>query len=231
MRAAVAGLFLLFGAAEAAAGAWPREDGATFVAIGQTFSTGLRTLLAPNQTIDGYSSLYAEYGLTSKLTLGLDAAQGSGPDASLRTALVFARYPLGQSPWGDLFAADLGLGWREDSRDGNSARLRAGLAWGRGFETGWGPGWMGIEGSAELLTATNDQIFKADATLGLKPTPKWMLILQAQTGRYNATEPILRIAPSVVRAIGSRGHLQFGLERTVAGGDTIGVRLGAWFSF
>lgn len=230
MRRALTGLLLLV-AGPVWAGAWPREQGRTFVSLSQTFSTGVETLLAPTQTLTAWTGLYAEYGLTGKLTVGLDAGTGSGPDASIGTGLVFARYPVWQSAGGQRVAADLGIGWRNDSEEGQDLRIRPGLAWGRGFESRWGQGWLGVEVSAEWLMPSQQQIYKADFTAGIKPDDRWMLIGQVQTGRYPDSGALIRIAPSVVRAIGPMTHLQLGLEATVLGDDSIGGKLGLWFEF
>ena len=64
--------------AGALAGAWPRPKGETFLSFGQEFSTGATTLLGAVTDIRSWSSVYAEYGLTDRLTIGLDAGLGDG---------------------------------------------------------------------------------------------------------------------------------------------------------
>lgn len=230
MRAAAAGIILALSAFRAEAGAWPREEGKTFVSLSQVFTTGTQSLLAPTETLTSYSSIYAEYGLTGTLTIGFDAAYGAGPEARLATGIAFVRRPIWESPSGHRFAADFGVGWRTESGD-QDVRLRPGVAWGRGFETAWGGGWMGIDASAELMLPSDDTAFKADFTTGLKPSDDWTVILQVQSGRYPGSGAIVRLAPSVVRAIGERSHVQLGLDATVLGDDSIGVKLATWFSF
>ena len=234
MRATLSGLMMLTALAlpeGARAGAWPREPGGFFLALSQSLSSGTPSLLAPDLSFRSYTSFYGEYGWSERLTLGLDGAYGWGPEADLWTGLVFARWALGETAAGDRFAIDLGLGRRIDSEDGRDARARLGLAWGRGFESGWGPGWMGIESSAERLVPADDTIYKADFTLGLKPDDRWMLILQLQSGLYPEADPLVRLAPSVVRRFGEHVHGQFGLEATVAGERSYGLKFGTWLSF
>jgi hypothetical protein len=221
----------LCAAVPALAGAWPREKGETFLSLSQSVSSGSPALLAPDQSFRSFSSVYAEYGLTDRLTIGLDAAYGWGPEADLWTGLAFARWPLAETAAGNRFAMDFGLGRRIDSGEGTDLRARLGLAWGRGFESGWGPGWMGIEGSAERLIPANDQVYKADFTIGLKPDADWMLILQLQTGLYPEADPLARIAPSVARRITDRLRAQLGVDTTIAGARSYGVKLSAWWSF
>ena len=94
MRTLIGGLMLALAATEAAAGAWPRPKGETFVSIATRQSTGARTLIAAVQDIESYNSIYVEHGLTDRLTVGLDAGRATGPDETVDAALVFARLPI-----------------------------------------------------------------------------------------------------------------------------------------
>ena len=175
--------------------------------------------------------------VTPKLTIGLDA--GVGIDASLSTGmespvnawLAFLRYPIWVGEGGNRFAAQIGAGTQTEPDYGQQARLRPGLSWGRGFESRWGGGWFGIEASAEYRFKSEDFAFKADYTAGIKPSEKWMLIFQLQTGRYGAEDTIVRLAPSVVRKMGKRMHLQLGGIASVAGDDALGLKFATWFEF
>lgn len=231
MRIPLICLLLLACAGPALAGAWPRARATTFLSLAQAFTTGSRPLLAPGEEITSYTSIFAEYGLTDDLTLGFDAAYGTGADTALRTGIAFARLPFWRNAGPHHFAADFGIGYRDDGTDGQDLRLRPGLAWGRGFESGWGNGWLGVEASAEWLTPSDQTILKADFTSGLKPDENWMLILQLQTGRYPDSGALIRLAPSVVRAMGDSSHLQIGLDATVLGDDSLGFKLATWFTF
>lgn len=230
MRTLIAGLMIALVATEAAAGAWPRPKGETFVSVASRWSTGARTLIAAVQDIQSYNSIYAEHGLTDRWTVGLDAGQGRGPDEVVNAALVFARLPV-WSPGENKVAADFGVGLLDDGVDGPQTRLRPGLAWGRGFESRWGGGWLGIEASYEYRLPNGDTAAKADFTAGLKPNDRWMGILQVQTGAYPDSDPIVRLAPSVVRKLGKRSHLQVGGLAPIAGDDAYGAMVALWFSF
>ena len=204
MRMPIAAVLFALAATEAAAGAWPRPKGETFVSIATRQSTGARTLIGAVQDLHNYTSVYAEYGLTERLTLGLDAGHGSGPDEAVDAALVFARLPV-WSPGEHKVAADLGFGLLADGVEPTQTRIRPGLAWGRGFESRWGGGWLGMEASYEIRLPSGEHAAKADFTAGLKPKEGWMGILQLQAGAYTDAEaPILRLAPSVVRQVGRR---------------------------
>jgi hypothetical protein len=246
MRGFLFALSLLCCAAQAGAGAWPRARGEAFISVSHAASTGTRTLLAPQLDLNQYTSLYAEYGLTSRLTLGFDAGYGFGDnsgdgsgdgssdgfgDNSVRAGSVFARYPLYSDDAGHRFAAQLGLGLIEDAPDGRQSRVIPALAWGYGFASRWGGGWMGIEGSADIRHPSGDVVWKADLTLGLKPTERWMAILQVQNGLFPGSEPQMRVAPSVVRQLSGRANLQAGVFAGVRGDESLGAKLALWLTF
>jgi hypothetical protein len=230
MRAPLSALLLLAAASQVEAGAWPREPGAVFLSFSSTLSTGAETLLAPLTDIRSASQVFAEYGLSETWTLGLDALRATGDDATLTAGLVSLRRPVWRGDGGGIAAAELGLGFLDDA-DGTQARVRPGLSWGRGFESLRGGGWLGVESSVELRLPSGDTAVKADFTAGLKPTDTWMLIAQVQTGLYPDADPIVRLAPSVVRRLGPKSHAQLGLLGSVAGDDAVGVKLAFWFSF
>lgn len=225
------GIFLLLLAARSVeAGAWPRAEGEVFVSTSYTLTTGARTLLAATEDLRSYGSLYAEYGLTPGWTLGVDAGIGRGTDDRVTAALAFLRHPLWHSDGGQWLAAALGLGTLEDA-EGRQSRVRPGLDWGRGFESRWGGGWIGVESSLEWRLPTGNVAAKADFTAGLKPDERWMLILQLQSGHYPDAGTLVRLAPSAVRRLGPRSQLQLGLIAPVAGDDALGVTLATWFTF
>lgn len=234
--ALAAGLALPFADATAArAGAWPRERGEVFLSFGQQASTGATTLLGAVTDIRSWSSVYAEYGLTGRLTVGLDAGLGHGRDQRVEAVLGFARLPV-WSPGAHRVAVDLGLGTLATTDAGRQTRVRVGLAWGRGLAGGtrrWmrAGGWLGMEASAELREPAGEVALKADFTAGLKPGARWMLIGQAQTGYYPDVGGVVRLAPSVVRKLSERSHLQLGATAEVVGAPALGLSGAVWFSF
>lgn len=237
MHRILTSLMLAILAGPAGAGAWPREKGTAFVSVSHAASTGTRTLLTPMMTISNYTGLYAEYGLTERLTLGLDAGFGGEPESieadayEVRAAAVFLRHPLWSDDSGHRTALQLGFGTLRDSSDGDQTRIIPALAWGYGFESRFGGGWMGIDASAEFRRPSGDTVWKADATFGLKPTEAWMGILQIQSGLYPDAAPLVRIAPSVVRRLGPRLSVQLGGFAGIEGDDSLGGKLALWLTF
>lgn len=213
------------------AGAWPREAGTAFVSAGQTFSTGGRNLVAALADLRSFSSLYAEYGLTPDITLGAELSHARSLDAGLTAGMVFVRRPVWRTETGQIVSIEIGAGTRDDGEDLRESRLRAGLSWGLGFESRWGAGWTGVDASAEMRVPSRDMVYKADFTAGIKPNDRLMLIGQVQTGLYPGADPLIRLAPSVVRRFGKSTHIQIGVEAGVLGDDAVGLKLATWWTF
>lgn len=206
-------------------GAWPREAGTVFVSFSQELTDSRGRSNSPEA---GHSSLYAEIGFENRLTLGLDTGRNNHfKDWKL---LVFLRRPLDDGTGVNRYAVELGLG--KGSGDDSGPRIHTGLSWGRGLTTRWGPGWSGIEGSYEWRPDNGKRVWKADLTLGIKPSDRHIWMMQVQSGDYPGASPYLRLSPSYVRRIG-RGEtrLQLGLSYDLTGHPTHGIKLGSWMSF
>ena len=229
MRAYAAALILALAlsAGPAQPGPWPREAGTGFLSLSHSLS---EDRARPGRPASGYSAVYGEYGLGAGLTLGLDA--GRGEAYGDWSALLFLRRPLDGGHGPHRFAAEFGVGRIGADGADPQAVLRPGLSWGRGMETAWGDGWATLESYAEYRLNDEETALKADLTLGVKPGPDRMLILQFQSGDYPGARPYLRLAPSYVHRLG-RGEtfLEIGLKAGLAGDETQGLKLGLWRSF
>lgn len=201
----------------AKAGAWPRAKGQTFLATtGQVDApddTGLR-----RQSF----TLYAEYGATERLTLGLDL----GGDALRMTkTIAFARWPIGRPAQKLKIAVEMGLGQVSEVN-----ALRPGLSLGRGLTLWKRQGWAAFDGRAVVFGG--DQVtLESDLTFGLDITARGKVMAQVQTGRPAAGRAYARFAPSYVYAVRPGAHLEFGVILPLSGGGERGVKLGLWRSF
>lgn len=217
----------LVGPWSAAAGAWPRGAGQVFLSYGATLSVP-RAGLAPGATAKRDHSILAETGLTARLTFGLDLHRTAG--AGYGTAQAFLRYsrPL---TGGHVIALDAGAALRQRPGRPDEGALRLGLGWGKGTSTRWGDGWAGLDGQATWGLDSGRWEAKLDATAGLKPTDRTMLILQLQGSRAAGAVPYLRGTGSVVRRLSPRLALEAGLSAGLVNTDEIGVILGTWLEF
>ncbi|HMB13679.1 MAG TPA: hypothetical protein VKN37_06695 [Roseovarius sp.] len=201
----------------ALAGAWPREKGTVFLSLaGQAEGPDEHGIYRQNFT------LYAEYGLTDRLTLGVDA----GGDALRMTkAIGFLRWPLGRTDRRVKLAFELGAG----QVDGENA-LRPVLSLGRGVEIGKRHGWLAADGRAILFTGGGMSL-EADLTFGLSITKRSKVILQIQAGQPDLGDAYTRFAPSFVFETKPGAHIEFGLIEPLIGGGERGLKLGLWRKF
>lgn len=199
------------------AGAWPRAKGQTFLA-----TTG--QVDAPDEAGIARQSftLYAEHGVTERLTLGLDL----GGDALRMTkAIAFARWPIGRDARDLKIAVEIGLG--EVSEQG---AVRPGLSLGRGL-TLWGrQGWAAFDGRAVVFNG-GEVTLESDVTLGLNLGARDKVLAQIQTGRPAGGRTYVRFAPSYIHETKPNSYLEFGVILPLSGGGERGVKLGLWRSF
>ncbi|SLN15270.1 hypothetical protein ROA7450_00335 [Roseovarius albus] len=206
---------LALSTAQVQAGAWPREKGSVFLSYSLEIETE-----APYQT---YGTIYGEYGVTDKLTLGLDLG---GDDTVSDKAFVFARYPGKPAAVGILSAWEIAIGMAE-----NELAFRPGVSIGRGIKWVEIDGWLGLETRSIIFSNGLAGDFEADATLGLSVTKQSKLIFQLQ-GRIPPIEPAyIKLAPSYIFEQRSGRHLEAGIITGVMGTDELKLKFGAWHHF
>ncbi len=212
----------LLAAGPAWGGAWPRPPGEVFLSL--RFD---RDQPAQGEASNSVSA-YGEYGLSARWTLIGQFSNSTQPWTPSRAAIGL-NFALSAPDATNRWAVGFGVSTPPDVMGAMmEARGEVSLHWGRGFESRWGGGWLGMESSLEYRTPGSDTIFKADFTAGLKPTDNWMLIAQLQTGIYPEA-PVVRLAPSVVRRLGPRLHMQVGALVGLTGDDGIGVKASFWY--
>ncbi|WP_323006636.1 hypothetical protein [Pseudorhodobacter sp.] len=216
---------VLFGwiAVSAQAGAWPREQGAVFIA------------LSADQV---GSQMYAEYGMRKDWTIGLEVSMPQG--RRLPDVTQFVQHPVWRGR-----TAILSAGVAAELRETTAAAalphlkgiseiaLRAGLFWGKGFETRIGGGWATVDAQVEKLVTTDwlDQglTYKLDLGFGLKPHDRLMLMGQAQLW-HRAGNQNLRLETSAAWALGPT-HLVISPSVGVIGPKEPRLKLGLWVEF
>ncbi|MFN3823079.1 MAG: hypothetical protein ACK4RN_03780 [Pseudorhodobacter sp.] len=225
MRGRLALVIWLCAAPAVAAGPWPRDKGAGFVAIS---SDGTR------------QQIHAEYGIGADWTLGVEATRAKGH--AQPSVAGFVHHPVWRGKGGAILSAGLAVETRESLAARSWAHMagtgelavRAGLFWGKGFESRWGNGWMVLEAQVERVV-TKDWIGarhsgKLDATIGLSPHDRIKLMVQAQGWMRQGGKPQLRIEPAAAVKFG-RAHLVAAPSVGVLGPRDARVKLGLWLDF
>ncbi|MBV0911014.1 hypothetical protein [Anianabacter salinae] len=216
-------LMMLFLATPAQAGPWPRDKGETFVALSQRLS-GDPVLVFTGRARPGSTAmLYAEHGLTPRLTFVLDGGydQGTGRmdvTVALRRGLTLGAHKLAVTAG----AGAEGPAWE--------ARGLIGAHWGRGFALGNRRGWVAADAAA-LWRQTSGVAVKADLTVGLALSEAWSILLQANWGEYSGGGDHLRVGPGLIWAVDDRRRLALSVDKDLMRQDAYGITLGVWQTF
>ncbi|TCO72131.1 hypothetical protein [Rhodovulum euryhalinum] len=225
----------LAAAGSAAAGAWLREDGAAMLAFS-------------HEVMEGggghYTAVYGEYGLSERLTIGIDAGIGAAPDDW--KAVAFARMGREFDWLPGRVAAEIGLGAAGSSKASVAAIVQPGLSWGHSFETGAGWAWVNLDAkgvfhltpSSEEAPATTaglpmalDEGCKIDLTLGLNLSPRSQLSLEMRFEDPAEGARSLRLVPGIARRLGTRGWVTLGGIVDLRNDGALGLVLGSRIDF
>lgn len=213
---------LLFLPQMAEAGAWPRERGKGFISAGATLNWPQAVLSAGSGSAPHpktYTTFYLEYGLTDRITLGLDLGRAvSGKDKTV----AFVQFPLRNQDAGPKVALQLGFG-----QVGGDTVLRPGLA------VGWGlhKGWISAEGMVEIGLDGSGTDMKLDMTWGRNLPRDRKLILQMQLGAPSDDPVFARFAPSIVFPLRGDFKAEVGATWGLTGDEDVGIKFGLWSKF
>ncbi|MFY0309919.1 hypothetical protein ACFMBG_08460 [Leisingera sp. D0M16] len=215
-----------FAAALALALAQPAAGGAWLEHPGQGFASASATYRHTGSTTEHELGYYGAYGISPKLTLGVDLSQTADVSGH---ALVFARLPLRK---GDRYrlAVEAGAG-------GNHVRglwqlmQKTTLSYGRSIKTGRGSGWLAIDAAYELRNSGQEAIWKLDTTIGLNRPGKAAPMLQAEASKPDGGQFSYTVTPALRYPLKHRRELLIGLEYRQAGQRSLGLKLGLWQKF
>lgn len=208
-------------------GAWPREEGKVFLSFATRLSMpkdvlrmGADALVtAQSGPLQQYDTIYLEYGLTPKVTLGIDYGRSVSGGSKL---VGFVQHPLSKEGANTKVAFQLGLGEIQDERV-----VRPGLMIGWPLKQGW----VAVDTFLEYAPATQRADIKLDATAGFHLKNDRNILLQIQAGESTSDPPFIRFAPSYVFKSGKRSKTVLGLTWGLKGDDSVGVKIGAWAEF
>lgn len=211
---------------EANAGAWQRAEGALYASASARLSWPKDLVSHGSLDPNGqYYTLYMEYGLTDRVTLGLDMGRSvSGAGKSIG----FVQLPVRNKEKGLKVSAALGLGQIE-----GDPVIRPGLSVGLGHK--WG--WINADGFAEVGINSDETDFKLDVTFGFNaPSHRFLrdgtkLIVQFQSGAPYGDAMFVRLAPSVVVPLRNNLSIEVGGSWGIFGDDNFGALLGLWSDF
>lgn len=204
------------------AGPWARGDG-------KIFASSSIFLKWPNgrdfDRPDVYGAAYVEYGVSGRITLGIDAGSPDYMDTSRTKAIGFLRYTLTPSDARHQFAVDLGAGV-----DNGDALARIGLSYGTGWTLGTLSGWVTLDGFG--LHAPQTDVTKAAADLTVGVTAQNMkYMVQLSASQTNAGQQTAAIKPSVVRKINKSTYVELGAVFGLINKPDPELKIGIWKEF
>ena len=255
------GLGLLGPSPAALAGAWTLDAGAGQVLVGGTLSTSDLVFNPARQMQDAprynkfESQALLEYGVTEHFTAivgpGLQDIHIEAPVNAERAGLGYTdlggRYQLLQADsW--VVSGQVLLRLPGTTENANPAAIgytdvqtdvRALL--GHSFVLGSMPAFIDLEAAQRFCTAGAPDEFHADLTFGVRPAPRWLLLVQSfnvlsegsGTWGYSSYD-YEKAQLSVVYAVSAALSLQVGGFSTYAGRNALqenGLVLGAWYKF
>ncbi|SEV92363.1 hypothetical protein SAMN04488515_0249 [Cognatiyoonia koreensis] len=226
-------LIALLAGQPALSGAWAREKGEWFIAFGGNFwlSDGSELPVHYDPT------LYAEFGLTDRITVGLDSHLADA--GRIASDFIFFTVPVGDLEAQNRFAVGVGFGLRRTlhtptnlaTADFSYLRteelLRGSVSWGRGYESGW----YAVDASATLAVSENKWRPKADLTWGRHWNDHWTTTVQLQTGQGFTDDYYAKISPSVIYHWNDYFSISVGAVQGLTGDKGAGMKLETWITF
>lgn len=219
--AAVTFLWLTHVGVPAMAGAWMQPPNTGFSAL------DLRYRVSQGRELGFYGS----YGLSERLTLGLDLNDTSTDTAH---ALAFLRLPLRQGDTGWQIATELAAGANREAGQW-LVMQRYGLSVGRGVQLGARSGWVSADLTRESRSSGTAKAWKLDATMGLNARAERALapMFQIELHRPDDGAATFAVLPSLRLSRRAKRTWLGGLEwrRTQGQDQVLGIRFGLWQDF
>ncbi len=216
-----AALMLALCASQADAGAWPRAEGSAFVSLSHRMGINMIDPFGTPPT--QYTALFFEYGMTDRLTLGIDAGRSVSGASKI---VLFAGWPVLRSESGHVIGVELGIGQIE-----GDTVLRPALSYGYGFQRRGLSSWVAVDTVAEILPDTSDADIKLDLTYGLGWPSGIKAYTQIQAGKPHDEDAFARLAGAVVIPNRLGISTEFAVEYGLFGDDSLQFKLGVWREF
>ena len=216
-------LLFLICASGVSAGPWLRAAGTGFSALSTEITPHghMPPAFPPDLPVDLYGSAYVEYGLTSRLTIGLDSGiDGFGNGQ----ALAFLRLPLFQGHRGRA-AAELGIGARWSLLEVTPI-IRPGLSWGRDLGVFGRSGWTSFDATLTFPTDGARPVPKIDAIIGLDAGKRTKLMLGLTLER-----PAPTLSPAIAYRLSKTFHVTLGLKLRGDKSRSHALTIGCWQEF
>ena len=214
----------------ALSGAWKRPVGTGFAAT----SFALRN---SDQGLISEFGYYRDFGLHSRLDLGIDFNQVASQSGH---ALLFARLPLQQRPNATRLATELALGGNH-SQGIWQPMYRLTVSAGRSYPTHQGNLWGSLDLIYEKRGDAEHALWKLDSSFGLTTGRRLSPLLQIETAYGIGTDFSYAITPSIriklsglslpAQKVFETSELVIGVEYRQAKTQSLGLKIALWQRF
>lgn len=207
-----------------AAGAWMQTPGTGFSSLDLRYRV-------TGDTTGRELGFYGAYGLSDRITLGLDINDAATDQAH---ALAFVRIPLRQASGGWQLSTEVAAGLNHEAGYW-LVMHRYGLSVGRSLSWGRRSGWASADLSRESRSGGRTKAWKLDATLGLNARENRNLapMLQIEIYQPDHGDAAFAVLPTWRFSRGEGRTWVAGLEvrKSAATAPVLGIRFGLWQSF
>ena len=203
------------------AGAWPRDKGDLFIAAGGNFllSNGAELPVHYDPTV------YGEYGLTDRITLGLDFY--TADKGRIASGFTFVSVPVGSLKLKNRASVSVGYGYRLNPDTSTEGLMRLGLSVGRALDEGW----LAADASATIGLQDTTWRPKADFTWGHGWSNRWTSTIQLQTGQGYYNDYYAKVSPTIIFSLNERFKINLGAVKALTGDGGSALKLETWLRF
>ncbi|RWR31994.1 hypothetical protein D2T31_03285 [Sinirhodobacter populi] len=220
----------------ATAGPWPRTPGDLFLTFGREIRDS-----------GAWESVYAEYGISERMTFVLDAGQSKEggwlgyaalrmpvwDSGAQRVAMSFG-FGLEHSKY-DALTPEMALAPLAAkgliSADGATyAMLQTAIGWGMGFDTALGGGWSTVDATLRRAVSDEREQRKLDAAVGLNLRETRAVFGQVQYSDPRVIDPQIRIGAGWVEKFGQIS-VEAGVGKHLRHDKDTDLKLGLWLEF
>lgn len=205
------------------AGPWPRAEGKGFVSASRELRDG-----------QDWSAIYAEYGISNRVTFVFDA--GAAEAGGEKLAIASLRLPVWASG-AQRIAVSFGSGLGQPSDDDTTRHagmsypvVQALMTWGTEITTPKLNGWSTLDATFRETPGADEAERKLDATLGVHLGASGALVSQAQFSDRKAASEQLRLGVGWVEHIGQMA-VEAGVGKRLRQNRETDLKIGVWFDF
>ena len=205
----------------AMAGAWTQEEGSLFV----SFGGNVALFDHATRPVHYDPTIFLEYGLSPRLTLGLDGYTADKGEAG--SLFGFARTAIGRTDGPVVVALAFGLGLTKTPTGPLWETVRIGGHLGQGLDRGW----LALDAEATRVLQQPLVQTKMELTWGHRLGNGWTSVLSGQIGSGLEGDFYAKMNPSLTYDLTQSIRLRAGYVQALTGDRGSGLSAKVWVDF